>query len=97
MLMDGRDRRAATPQAANIFLKTMSVLMEFALEAGLIDHNPVRDVKKIASRSDGFHTWTMAEVAAYEARHPVGTMARLAMDLMLYTSLRRSDVVRVGR
>lgn len=75
----------------------MSVLMEFALEAGLIDHNPVRDVKKISAKSDGFHTWTVAEVAACEVRHPVGTMARLAMDLMLYTGLRRSDVVRVGR
>ena len=96
MLMAGRDRRAATPSAANHFLKAMSVLMEFAVEAGLVDHNPVRDVKKISSKSEGFHTWTVAEVAAFEARHPVGTMARLAMDLMLYTGLRRSDVVRVG-
>lgn len=38
----------------------------------------------------------MAEVEAFEARHPIGTMARLAMDLFLYTGLRRSDVVRVG-
>lgn len=97
MLMAGRDRRAATPAAANHFLKAMSVLMEFALEAGFIDHNPVRDVKKVSSKTEGFHTWTVAEVEAYEARHPVGTMARLAMDLMLYTGLRRSDVVRVGR
>ncbi len=95
--MAGRDRRSATPSAANNFLKAMSVLMEFALEAGLVDHNPVRDVKKINTKSDGFHTWTVAEVAAFEARHPVGTMARLAMDLMLYTGLRRSDVVRVNR
>ncbi|WP_133121892.1 hypothetical protein [Pleomorphomonas carboxyditropha] len=89
--MAGRDRRAATPSAANNFLKAMSVLMEFALEAGLIDHNPVRDVKKISSKSEGFHTWTVAEVAAFEARHPIGTMARLAMDLFLYTGLRRSS------
>lgn len=87
---------ATTPSAANNFLKAMSVLVEFALEAGLIDHNPARDAKKISSKSNGFHTWTVAEVAAYEVRHPVGTMARLAMDLMLYTGLRRSDVVRVG-
>ena len=50
----------------------------FALETGLIDHNPVRNAKKINSKSDGFRTWTVAEVAAFEARHPVGTMARLA-------------------
>lgn len=37
------------------------------------------------------------EVEAYEARHPVGTKARLALDLMLYTGLRRSDIVTIGR
>lgn len=56
MLMAARDRRAATPSATNSFLKVMSVLMEFALEAGLVDHSPVRDVKKIKTNSDGFHT-----------------------------------------
>ena len=32
----------------------------------------------------------------YQARHPVGTKARLAFDLLLYTGVRRSDVVRLG-
>jgi integrase len=32
----------------------------------------------------------------YEARHPIGTKARLAFDLLLYTGVRRSDVVRLG-
>src|SRR5690606_7322384 len=35
-------------------------------------------------------------VEAFERRHPIGTQARLAMDLMLYTGMRRSDVVQIG-
>jgi integrase len=32
----------------------------------------------------------------YEDRHPIGTKARLAFDLLLYTGVRRSDVVRLS-
>ncbi len=45
---------------------------------------------------DGFHTWTEEEVRQYEARHPSGTKARLALALFLYTGVRISDVVRLG-
>jgi len=44
----------------------------------------------------GFHTWVGDEISAYEIRHPVGTKARLAMALMLYTGQRKSDAVRMG-
>ena len=41
--------------------------------------------------------WTDAEIAEYEARHPIGSKARLALALLLYTGQRRSDVVTMGR
>jgi integrase len=34
---------------------------------------------------------------AYQQRHPLGTTARLALELLLYTGTRRSDLVRLGR
>jgi integrase len=37
------------------------------------------------------------ENAQYEVTHPVGSMARLAIALGLYTGQRRGDVVRMGR
>src|SRR5262249_48172652 len=37
------------------------------------------------------------EIATYEAKHPIGSKARLAMALGLYTSQRRGDVVKMGR
>ena len=35
-------------------------------------------------------------MAKYEATHPVGTMARLALGLALYSGQRRSDLVKFG-
>jgi hypothetical protein len=57
---------------------------------------PARDVPYIKTGSQGFRTWTIEEVRRYEVRHPVGTKARLALALLLFTRQRRSDVVRFG-
>jgi integrase len=37
------------------------------------------------------------DIAAFEARWPIGTRQRLALALLLYTGQRRGDVVRMGR
>jgi hypothetical protein len=29
--------------------------------------------------TDGYHTWTMKEMRQFEARHPIGSKARLAI------------------
>lgn len=91
-----RDEKVNTPEAANGRLKALRQLFAWAIEAGVAATNPAREVPYLASGSDGFHTWTIEEVHAYEAAHPVGTKARLAMALLLYTGVRRSDVVRLG-
>jgi integrase len=43
------------------------------------------------------HSWTIEEVLQFEKRHAIGTKARLALALLLYTGQRRSDVVAFGR
>jgi integrase len=54
-------------------------------------------VGKLSSKNpDGIRAWSEADAARYEARHLIGTKARLAFDLLLYTGVRRSDVVRLG-
>jgi integrase len=92
-----RDRRAAQPGAANNRRKWLSSLFSWAVEHNLLRANPAREVRKIRYSSDGFHTWTVAEVRQYEARHPIGTKARLAIALLLYLGVRRGDVVKLGR
>lgn len=43
------------------------------------------------------HTWTNAELAAFEARWPLGTRQRLAYALLLYTGQRTGDVAKMLR
>ena len=89
--------KAKTPAAANNHLRMVRMLMQFAMGIGLASSDPTAGVKGIKSRSRGFHTWSEEEIQAYEAKHPIGTRARLALALLLYTAQRRGDVVRMGR
>lgn len=52
----------------------------------------VEDADKIkVPKTGGFHTWSEDEIAQYQARHPLGTRARLALEIILWTGQRRSD------
>jgi integrase len=97
-IRDGRERRAATPHAANVFIKAMRGFCAWCVEDGLMSSNPAASVKMLAgpNDADGFHTWTQEELDRFEKRWPVGTRERLAFDLLLYTGLRRGDAVRLG-
>jgi integrase len=89
--------KAATPAAARNFINTIRSLMQFAVDSGVRPDNPAIGVKRVKIKTDGYRTWTEDDIAAFEARHPVGSRARLALGLLLYTGQRRSDVVQMGR
>src|SRR5262249_55808635 len=89
--------RAATPAMRTHCAARCGALMQHAVEIGLRSDDPTRDVRAISVKSEGYHSWTEAEIAQFEQRHPVGSRARLAFALLLYTGQRRSDVVRMGR
>jgi integrase len=94
-----RDEKAAFPHAANNRVKTLRQLFAWAIspEYGYAKKNPARDVTKLrGTNPDGIRAWTEHDALRYEARHSIGTKARLAFDLLLYTGVRRSDVVRLG-
>jgi integrase/recombinase XerD len=91
-----RDQKADKPGAARNRLKALQALFRWATEEELAPHNPTIGVQSISYTSRPHHTWTLDEVEAFERRHPVGTKAHLAMALMLYTSWRREDAVRLG-
>lgn len=86
-----------TPAAANNLLDRLKALMTLALNIGMRTDDPTLRVRGYRNKSDGFHTWTEDEIARFEARHPIGTAARLALSLMLFTGQRRSDAVTMGR
>ena len=89
--------KANKPEAANQFRKVLRAMMKHAVEIGLRADDPTRDVRSIRVKSEGFHSWSDAEIAQFEKRHPIGSRARLAFALLLYTGQRRSDIVRLGR
>ena len=72
-------------------------MLGWAVEANKIATNPVRDVRRVKYASEGFHTWSLAEVRQFQQHHAIGTKARLALELLLLTGARRGDVVTFGR
>lgn len=85
------------PFAARNWLKTLRGVCQFAVAAGLLEADPTRDIKLKAPRSTGHHSWDEDQIEQFEKRHPIGTRARLALGLLLYTAQRRGDVIRLGR
>jgi integrase len=88
--------KASTPEAANSLLKMLRIIFKFAVGNGLVANNVALYVKGYSRRSEGFHTWTEGEVAQFEHRHPFGSKARLALELLLSTGQRRGDVIKMG-
>ena len=90
-------KKAGKRFAARNWLKTVRALMQFAVAENLLAADPTAGVKNLSGKTDGFRTWDEANIAAFQARHPIGTKERLAFELLLNTLQRRSDVVRMGR
>jgi integrase len=91
-----RDVVMDTPAAANTMIKVLRQLFRFAVRYDLHDSNPAAQVEYLTVNPEGYHSWTLEEIKAYERAHPFGTMARFALVLALYTGQRRSDLVRFG-
>jgi len=97
-VVERRDDLADRPESANGVVRTLRRIFAWAIEAGHAAENPASGVTLLRPRNpEGFHAWTMAEVQQYMDRHPLGARARLALAILLYTGVRRSDAVRLGR
>jgi integrase len=93
-LLDGK---AGLPGAALNLLSALRVLMRYAVDVGLRSDDPTVGARRPKLREGGFYPWTEEDIARFESRHPVGTKARLALALLLYTAQRRGDVIKFGR
>lgn len=88
-------KRRGTPGAADKLVKYLRALFNWAISNGLTTFNPTNGVTKI-HKSPGFHSWSEVEVTRYRATYPLGSTARLAIELMLILGVRRSDLVKLG-
>ena len=92
-----RDARIETPAAANQRVKALRAMFSWANEAEETTVNPTLGVKMLKYASSGHHTWTLDKIEQFNERHPLGTQARLALDILRYTTGRREDAPRLGR
>jgi integrase len=79
-------------------LNALRALMKFCRTAGLVQIDPTDGLKgKRQPKTGGHKPAGENEIAQYQAHHALGTMPRLALEIMLNTGLRRSDAVLLSR
>lgn len=91
-----RKRWVGGATAAVNLQKQIRRLFRYAMKLKLIDANPAELAESVTAPKGGHHTWTEPEIAAFRKRHALGTKARLALEIILWTAQRRGDVHRFG-
>lgn len=97
-IVDAREKRTGGRGfSANNFLKAIKPMFAYAKTRGWVEADPARHVDYVKAIKGTRLPWTIEDVQKYEERHPVGTMANLAMKILLFTGFRRGDAVLFGR
>jgi integrase len=82
--------------AARNLHKQLKRLFKLAVKLEWIVVNPADTADSAGGEKGTRHTWSEAEISQYRARHPLGTNARLALEIILWTAQRRGDASRLG-
>jgi integrase len=91
------NKKSATPFAQRNFLNTLRAMFQWAMKEGRIPDDPTLGVTREKVKTSGYLTWSEAHIERFETKHPIGSKARLAFALLLYTGQRRGDIVKIGR
>jgi integrase len=91
------NRKSIAPFAQRNLLNTLRAMFKWAVSEGKLPDDPTVGVTRprIKSKTDGYRTWTDAEMEQYIARHPISPKAYLAFVLLRDTGVRRGDAVRL--
>jgi integrase len=89
------DIGARAPGMANLTRAVLAKVFNYAIDIGLRRDNPFARVPRY--KLGAHHTWTEAELLAYETHWPLGTRERLAYAVLLWTTQRVGDAVRMRR
>lgn len=90
------NEKTDTPFAQRNFLNTLRAMFRWAVAEGRVPDDPTLGVTRQKIKSTGYRTWSESDIEQYKRRHPIGTMARVAIELLLTTAARRGDVVKFG-
>jgi integrase len=83
------------PGMANLTQSVVHRLLAYAVDLGYRSDNPLAKINRY--KLGTHHTWTDAELKAFENKWPLGTRQRLGYALLLYTGQRIGDVTRMRR
>jgi integrase len=93
-----RDSWAHVPGAADNLIKSIRAIYEWAIERGMIAHNPAAGIGAINRNPKGGATpWTAADLRKFREHHPPGTTAHLWLTLQAFTACRIGDALILGR
>lgn len=90
------EKAETSPSGARQLLAAIRSFCGYCVATELLASNPTHGIKGPKSKSDGFHTWTDEQIARFENHWPIGSLARLAESLHIFTAQRSSDVLRMG-
>jgi integrase/recombinase XerD len=80
------------------WIKALRHLIRFGILQGECSQDVTANIKPVrGEKSIGHMTWKPPQIEQYRAHHPVGTIARLALELMLNIAARREDAHKIGR
>jgi integrase/recombinase XerD len=89
-----------TANAQKNNLKAIRFLIKFAISRGELAHDPTEDIEVLKAdgpKSTGHMTWLEPQIAQYRERHSLGTVPRLALELLLNIAARRHDAHLIGQ
>jgi len=92
-----RDSLAEKPGAANNWLKTLSLLFDYAMDLEWIAENPCARVSRLPPVSrEGHPAWSEDHIEKFLKHWEPGTTANTLVRLILGTGAARVDVVKLG-
>lgn len=86
-----------SPGSARNCLKALTPFLDWCSREGFVQKNVAAVIKRPPGSRDGYKTWTEDLIAQYRSRHPVGSKARRALELLINVGAARADAAMLGR
>jgi hypothetical protein len=84
-------RKVGGSAAALRLREQLYLFFKWAKKQKLVAANPVEDAETVQHKPGGYYKWTEEDIARFRGHWELGTKARLAMELVLWTGARRKD------
>lgn len=88
-----KEKFQETPSKANAMLRTLKIILNYAIELGMIDTNPASRIKQL--KTGQHRPWEEWEIDQYRLRFPEPTKERMAFELLLNLGQRRGDTAKM--